>query len=88
MVKTFPEDWYEKDEKQRNIQLTEDGTEQLEKLLIERCLLETENLYDVENTLVIHHLDQALRANIMFKRDTDYIVKDTRSSSSTSSPVA
>ena len=41
VVKTFPEDWYEKDEKQRNIQLTEDGTEQLEKLLIERGLLES-----------------------------------------------
>ncbi|HAL89426.1 MAG TPA: preprotein translocase subunit SecA, partial [Erythrobacter sp.] len=78
VVKTFPEDWYEKDEKQRNIQLTEDGTEQLEKLLIERGLLETENLYDVENTQVVHHVDQALRAVHMFKRDTDYIVKDDK----------
>ena len=34
------------------------------------------NLYDFENTQVVHHLDQALKANVMFKRDTDYIVKD------------
>ena len=78
VVKQFPEDWYEKDEKQRSIQLTEDGTEEVEKLLIERGLLETENLYDVENTQVVHHLDQALRAVHMFKRDTDYIVKDDK----------
>ncbi|MEP2736748.1 MAG: preprotein translocase subunit SecA [Erythrobacter sp.] len=78
VVKEIPEDWYEKDEKTKNIQLTEDGTESVEKLLIERGLLETENLYDVENTQVVHHLDQALKAVHMFKRDTDYIVKDDK----------
>ncbi|MEC7625032.1 MAG: preprotein translocase subunit SecA, partial [Pseudomonadota bacterium] len=78
VVKTFPGDWYEKDEKQRSIQLTEEGTEEVEKLLIEKGILENENLYDVENTQVVHHLDQALRAVHMFKRDTDYIVKDDK----------
>ncbi len=39
-------------------------------------LLEGANLYDFENTQVVHHLNQALRANVMFKRDIDYIVKD------------
>ncbi len=78
VVKEIPEDWYEKDEKTKNIQLTEDGTEAVEQLLIERGLLETENLYDVENTQVVHHLDQALKAVHMFKRDTDYIVKDDK----------
>lgn len=78
VVKEIPEDWYEKDEKAKNIQLTEDGTEEVEKLLIEKGLLETENLYDVENTQVVHHLDQALKAVHMFKRDTDYIVKDDK----------
>ncbi|MEO9463192.1 MAG: preprotein translocase subunit SecA [Marinomonas sp.] len=78
VVKEIPEDWYEKDEKTKNIQLTEDGTESVEQLLIERGLLETENLYDVENTQVVHHLDQALKAVHMFKRDTDYIVKDDK----------
>ena len=78
VVKGIPEDWYEKDEKTRNIQLTEEGTDEIEKLLIAKGLLATENLYDVENTQVVHHLDQALKANIMFKRDTDYIVKDNK----------
>ena len=67
---------YDKDEKSRNITLTEDGTEKAERLLEDAGLLTGSNLYDYENTLVVHHLDQALKANIMFKRDTDYIVKD------------
>ena len=67
---------YDKDEKSRNLTLTEDGTEKAERLLEAAGLLTGSNLYDYENTLVVHHLDQALKANIMFKRDTDYIVKD------------
>ncbi len=67
---------YEKDEKSRNVLLTEDGTEKAERLLEAAGLLQGSNLYDYENTLVVHHLDQALKANTMFKRDTDYIVKD------------
>ncbi|MEE1878249.1 preprotein translocase subunit SecA [Altererythrobacter litoralis] len=78
VVKGIPEDWYEKDEKTRNIQLTEEGTDEIEKLLLAKGLLATGNLYDIENTQVVHHLDQALKANIMFKRDTDYIVKDEK----------
>ena len=78
VVKELPEDWYEKDEKSKTINFTEDGLEEVEKLLAAKGLLETDNLYDVENTQVVHHLDQALRANIMFKRDTDYIVKDDK----------
>ncbi|MDN3645599.1 preprotein translocase subunit SecA [Pontixanthobacter aestiaquae] len=78
IVKEIPEDWYDADEKTKNISWTEDGTEEVEKLLIEAELLQTDNLYDVENTQVVHHLDQALKANKMFKRDTDYIVKDEK----------
>ena len=78
IVKQIPEDWYEKDEKTKNISLTEDGVEEVEKLLSAAGLLATDNLYDVENTLVVHHLDQSLRANMMFRRDTDYIVKDNK----------
>jgi len=70
-----PED-YELDEKQRSVVLTEDGTEKMERLLENAGLLHGSNLYDFENTLVVHHLNQALRANVMFKRDTDYIVKN------------
>ncbi|HWU94595.1 MAG TPA: preprotein translocase subunit SecA [Sphingomonas sp.] len=69
---------YEKDEKQRTIVLTEDGTEKVERMLEAAGLLQGANLYDFENTQVVHHLNQALRANVMFKRDIDYIVKDNK----------
>ncbi|HEX8382384.1 MAG TPA: preprotein translocase subunit SecA [Sphingomonas sp.] len=72
-----PED-YQKDEKQRSIVLTEDGTEKVERMLETAGLLQGQNLYDFENTQVVHHLNQSLRANVMFKRDTDYIVKDDK----------
>ena len=75
VLQLVPED-YEADEKSRNVTLTEDGTEKAERLLEAAGLLEGSNLYDAENTMVVHHLDQALKANVMFKRDTDYIVKD------------
>ncbi len=78
IVQGITEEDYEKDEKTRNVQLTEDGTEKAERLLEAAGLLEGSNLYDFENTQVVHHLDQALKANVMFKRDTDYIVKDDK----------
>ena len=70
-----PED-YEADEKTKNISFTEDGIERAERLLEAAGLLEGSNLYDIENTQVVHHLDQALKGNVMYKRDIDYIVKD------------
>jgi preprotein translocase subunit SecA len=78
VVKTIDKDWYEADEKTKNITWTEEGTDKIEQRLKEAGLLATDNLYDVENTQVVHHLDQALKANIMFKRDIDYIVKDDK----------
>ena len=76
IVKRFVPDDYELDEKQKSIILTEDGTEKAERMLETAGMLEGSNLYDFENTLVVHHLNQSLRANAMFKRDIDYIVKD------------
>jgi preprotein translocase subunit SecA len=78
IVRQLDDGDYEKDEKQRSIVLTEDGTEKAERLLESAGLLEGANLYDFENTQVVHHLNQALRANVMFKADTDYIVKDNK----------
>jgi len=72
---TAPED-YEYDEKDKRVLLTEDGTERMERLLEAEGLLEGSNLYDYENTQVVHHLNQALKGNVAFKRDIDYIVKD------------
>src|SRR3546814_51554 len=78
VVKQFGEDDYEKDEKQKTIVLTEDGTERAERMLEAAGVLIGANLYDFENTQVVHHLNQSLRANKMFKLDTDYIVKDDK----------
>ena len=75
IVKQLPEDLYEKDEKTKNITLTEDGVEWAERQLEAAGLLVGSNLYDVENTQVVHHLDQSLKANVMFKRDIDYVVE-------------
>ena len=76
IVKQLVAEDYEADEKTKNITLTEDGVEKAERLLEGAGLLEGSNLYDIENTQVVHHLDQSLKANVMFKRDIDYIVKD------------
>ena len=76
VAREIPVEWLDIDEKVKRVQLTEDGLEEVEKLLIEKGLLATGNLYDVENTQVVHHLDQALVAVFARKRDTDYIVKD------------
>jgi preprotein translocase subunit SecA len=76
IVKQFGEEDYEKDEKQKSVVLTEEGTEKAERMLESAGLLEGTNLYDIANTQVVHHLNQALKANKMFKRDIDYIVKD------------
>ncbi|MGZ3265027.1 MAG: preprotein translocase subunit SecA [Croceibacterium sp.] len=76
VVKAFEPEHYEVDEKARSVSLTEEGNEEIERRLAEAGLLSSDNLYDVVNTQVVHHLDQALKANIIFKRDIDYIVKD------------
>ena len=76
VVKTLVAEDYEIDEKQKSIILTEAGTEKAERVLESRGILEGENLYDFENTQAVHHLNQSLRANLMFKLDTDYIVRD------------
>ncbi len=78
IVKQFVEADYEKDEKQKSIVLTEDGTEKAERMLEAAGLIEGTNLYDIANTQTVHHLNQALKANKMFKRDIDYIVKDDK----------
>ncbi|HQV04187.1 MULTISPECIES: preprotein translocase subunit SecA [unclassified Novosphingobium] len=76
IVKQLPTELYEKDEKTKNITLTEDGVEWAERQLEAAGLLVGSNLYDVENTQVVHHLDQSLKAVMMFKRDIDYVVED------------
>src|SRR3982751_5545801 len=76
LVKTLKPADYDLDEKQKSVVLTEEGTEKAERMLEEHGLIEGRNLYDISNTQVVHHLNQALKANVMFKKDIDYIVKD------------
>ncbi len=61
---------YEVNEKDRNALLTEEGVKHVERLL------KVDNLYDSRNIELVHHVTQALKAHIIFKRDVDYIVKD------------
>ena len=71
-------DDYEKDEKQRSVSLTEQGTEKIEQLLSKNKLLEGISLYDIQNIGLVHHVTSALRAHTLFERDKDYIVKDNQ----------
>ncbi len=58
------------DEKNRNIVMTEAGLERAEKLF------EVDNLFSLENSAMVHHLDQALKAHNLFEKDVDYVVRD------------
>ncbi len=76
LIPKLEEDDYEKDEKVRAVTMSEAGTEKMEHLLSEAGLLTEGGLYDITNVSLVHHANQALRAHILFARDTDYIVKD------------
>jgi preprotein translocase subunit SecA len=65
---------FEKDEKQRSANLTEAGAETVEQMLRDAGLLIEGNLYDSHNISLVHHVNQALRAHVLFSRDVDYIV--------------
>ena len=67
---------YEKDEKSRTVNLTEEGGEFVENLFREAGLLEEGNLYDTANISLVHHMNQALRAHTLFERDKDYMVRN------------
>lgn len=69
-------DDYELDEKQRQVTLTEVGNEHLEQILGAAGVLKGGTLYDAGNVTIVHHIQQALRAHMLFTRDKDYIVKD------------
>lgn len=69
---------YEKDEKQKNITLTESGMEHIEQLLREAGLITEGSLYDIGNVNLVQHVNNGLRAHKMFQRDVDYIVKNDK----------
>ncbi len=78
LIPHLKDEHFEKDEKQRTVALTDEGAEEIERLLNEAGILESGALYDVHNVSLVHHANQALRAHKLFSRDTDYIVKDDK----------
>ena len=67
---------FEIDEKEKSILLTNDGINNVEKLFSNAGILKNNNFYDPENLHLVHHVNQALRANHLFEKGRDYIVKD------------
>ncbi len=69
------DDDFEIDEKTKTANLTDAGNDKAEKILKERNIISEGTLYDISNVAVVHHINQALRANKLFEKDKDYIVK-------------
>jgi preprotein translocase subunit SecA len=67
---------YKIDEKDRNVTLNDQGIDEVEKKLKEINLLKGENFYDPRNLSLVHHINQSLKANVLFQKDKDYIIKD------------
>jgi len=78
LIPKLSDEDYEKDEKGRQVTLTEQGAERIEQLLRETGLLKGGSLYDLQNVNLVHHANQALKAHKLFSRDVDYIVKDEK----------
>ena len=67
---------YEIDEKDKNILLTNDGINNVEKIFSNAGILKNNNFYDPENLHLVHHVNQALRAHHLFVKGKDYIIQD------------
>ncbi len=67
---------FELDEKNKNVILTDSGVDKIEKLALQQKILKNNNFYDPANLDLVHHTNQALKANLIFKKDIDYIVRD------------
>tara|TARA_A100001015_G_scaffold4104_1_gene5380 strand:- start:304 stop:2868 length:2565 start_codon:yes stop_codon:yes gene_type:complete len=76
LVKILNSKDFEIDEKDKNILLTNEGINNVEKIFSNAGILKNNNFYDPENLSLVHHVNQALRANYLFEKGKDYIVKD------------
>ena len=76
LIKNLNQKDYEIDEKDKNILLTNDGINNVEKIFSNAGILKNNNFYDPENLSLVHHVNQALRANHLFKKGKDYIIQD------------
>ncbi|MBO6484708.1 MAG: preprotein translocase subunit SecA [Pelagibacteraceae bacterium] len=67
---------FELDEKNKNAILTDVGIDKIEKMSEQSGILKNNNFYDPQNLDLVHHINQALKANLLFQKDKDYIVRD------------
>jgi len=77
-IKKLIKEDYELDEKNKNVMLSEKGIDKIEQLSKTYGILKKNNFYDPENINLVHHINQALKANLLFFRDTDYLVRDSK----------
>ncbi len=77
-VKVLEKKDFELDEKNKNAILSDSGIDKIEKMSQQSGLLKNNNFYDPQNMDLVHHINQALRANFLYQKDTDYIIKDNR----------
>ena len=75
-IKYLQKNDYELDEKNKNVVLTDAGVDKIEKLALKKNVLKNNNFYDPSNLELVHHTNQALKANLIFKKDKDYIVRE------------
>jgi preprotein translocase subunit SecA len=66
------------DEKNKNVILTDVGIDKIEKLAVQDGVLKNNNFYDPQNLNLVHHVNQALKANFLFNKDVDYILKESK----------
>ena len=77
-VNKLQKDDYDLDEKNKNVILTDAGIDKMEKLANQKNLLKNNNFYDPQNLNLVHHINQSLKASLLFQKDKDYIVKDRK----------
>ena len=75
-IKYLQKNDFELDEKNKNAILTDAGIDKIENLAKQKGILKNNNFYDPGNLDLVHHINQALKANLLFKKDTDYIVRN------------
>ena len=76
LIRNLNDKDYEIDEKEKSVLLTNDGINNVEKLFSNAGILKNNNFYDPENLHLVHHVNQALRANHLFEKGRDYIVAE------------
>ena len=76
LIKKLEKTDYEIDEKDKNVMLTDKGIDNIEKIFSNAKILKNNNFYDPENIDLVYHVNQALKANNLFIKNKDYIVKD------------